>query len=325
MIGEALALNTTLTAPSARLTQAPALLLRPSYPLHATTSPPPSEGCGSAYISVPNHPLPPNLSRSLQPPFPSSLAKHHLSLHLKFVSHPLFHHCNPPSATPVPSRLLPVLFVLAHFSSHMPAASIDLRLLLRRHASPQSLACMLRSWPRLLTSGSACGLSSTVLAAVLAAHVMADGRAAADLAEARLAIVLADGAADADLAFASAAIVLADGAAAADGASASYVTVLADRGAAADLARASNAAVLTDGGAAAALARASSAVVLADARAPAFSAQVLFTVVRALLADRGHSPLGSSSCVTKVSAGDHSPCLCLRASHQLRPTRPQLV
>ena len=184
---------------------------------------------------------------------------------------------------------------------------------------------MLRSWPRLLTSGSACGLSSTVLAAVLAAHVMADGRAAADLAEARLAIVLADGAAAADLAFASAAIVLADGAAAADGASASYVTVLADRGAAADLARASNAAVLTDGGAAAALARASSAVVLADARAPAFSAQVLFTVVRALLADRGHSPLGSSSYVTKVSAGDHSPCLCLRASHQLRPTRPQLV
>ena len=64
MIGEALALNTTLTAPSARLTQAPALLLRPSYPLDATTSPPPSEGCGSAYISVPNHPLPPNLSRS---------------------------------------------------------------------------------------------------------------------------------------------------------------------------------------------------------------------------------------------------------------------
>ena len=118
---------------------------------------------------------------------------------------------------------------------------------------------------------------------------MADGRAAADLAEARLAIVLADGAA------------------------------------AADLARASNAAVLTDGGAAAALARASSAVVLADARAPAFSAQVLFTVVRALLADRGHSPLGSSSCVTKVSTGDHSPCLCLRPSHQLRPTRPQLV
>ena len=307
MIGEALALNTTLTAPSARLTQAPALLLRPSYPLHATTSPPLSQGCGSAYISVPNHPLPPILSLSLQPPFPSSLAKHHLSLHLKFVSHPLFHHCNPPSATPVPSRLLPVLFVLAHFSSHMPAASIDLRLLLRRHASPQSLACMLRSWPRLLTSGSACGLSSTVLAAVLAAHVMADGRAAADLAEARLAIVLADGAA------------------AADGASASYVTVLADRGAAADLARASNAAVLTDGGAAAALARASSAVVLADARAPAFSAQVLFTVVRALLADRGHSPLGSSPCVTKVSAGDHSPCLCLRPSHQLRPTRPQLV
>ena len=114
-------------------------------------------------------------------------------------------------------------------------------------------------------------------------------------------------------------------AAAADGASASYVTVLADRGAAADLARASNAAVLTDGGAAAALARASSAVVLADARAPAFSAEVLFTGVRALLADRGHSPLGSSSYVTKVSAGDHSPCLCLRASHQLRPTRPQLV
>ena len=189
MIGEALALNTTLTAPSARLTQAPALLLRPSYPLHATTSPPLSQGCGSAYISVPNHPLPPILSLSLQPPFPSSLAKHHLSLHLKFVSHPLFHHCNPPSATPVPSRLLPVLFVLAHFSSHMPAASIDLRLLLRRHASPQSLACMLRSWPRLLTSGSACGLSSTVLAAVLAAHVMADGRAAADLAEALLAIV----------------------------------------------------------------------------------------------------------------------------------------
>jgi len=325
VIGEALALNTTLTAPSARLTQAPALLLRPSYPLHATTSPPLSQGCGSAYISVPNHPLPPILSLSLQPPFPSSLAKHHLSLHLKFVSHPLFHHCNPPSATPVPSRLLPVLFVLAHFSSHMPAASIDLRLLLRRHASPQSLACMLRSWPRLLTSGSACGLSSTVLAAVLAAHVMADGRAAADLAEARLAIVLADGAAAADLAFASAAIVLADGAAAADGASASYVTVLADRGAAADLARASNAAVLTDGGAAAALARASSAVVLADARAPAFSAEVLFTGVRALLADRGHSPLGSSSYVTKVSAGDHSPCLCLRASHQLRPTRPQLV
>ena len=65
MIGEALALNTTLTAPSARLTQAPALLLRPSYPLDATTSPPPSEGCGSAYISVPNHPLPPNLSLSL--------------------------------------------------------------------------------------------------------------------------------------------------------------------------------------------------------------------------------------------------------------------
>ena len=325
MIGEALALNTTLTAPSARLTQAPALLLRPSDPLHATTSPPLSEGCGSAYISVHNHPLPPINSLSLQPPFSSSLAKHHLSLHLKFVSHPLFHHCNPPSATPVPSRLLPVLFVLAHFSSHMPAASIDLRLLLRRHASPQSLACMLRSWPRLLTSGSACGLSSTVLAAVLAAHVMADGRAAADLAEARLAIVLADGAADADLAFASAAIVLADGAAAADGASASYVTVLADRGAAADLARASNAAVLTDGGAAAALARASSAVVLADARAPAFSAEVLFTGVRALLADRGHSPLGSSSYVTKVSAGDHSPCLCLRASHQLCPTRPQLV
>ena len=242
MIGEALALNTTLTVQPPRLTQAPALLLRPSYPLDATTSPPPSEGCGSAYISVPNHPLPPILSLSLQPPFPSSLAKHHLSLHLKFVSRPLFHHCNPPSATPVPSRLLPVLFVLAHFSSHMPAASIDLRLLLRRHASPQSLACMLRSWPRLLTSGSACGLSSTVLAAVLAAHVMADGRAAADLAEA----LFGDCA-------------LADGAAAADGASASYVTVLADRGAAADLARASNAAVLTDGGAAAALARASSA------------------------------------------------------------------
>ena len=325
MIGEALTLNTTLTVPPPRLTQAPALLLRPSYPLHATTSPPLSQGCGSAYISVHNHPLPPILSLSLQPPFSSSLAKHHLSLHLKFVSHPLFHHCNPPSATPVPSRLLPALFVLAHCSSHMLAASIDLRLLLRRHASPQRLACMLRSWPRLLTSGSACGLSSTVLAAVLAAHVMADGRAAADLAEARLAIVLADGAAAADLALASAAIVLANGAAAADGASASYVTVLADRGAAADLARASNAAVLTDGGAAAALARASSAVVLADARAPAFSAQVLFTVVRALLADRGHSPLGSSPCVTKVSAGDHSPCLCLRPSHQLRPTQPQLV
>ena len=290
MIGEALALNTTLTAPSARLTQAPALLLRPSDPLHATTSPPLSEGCGSAYISVHNHPLPPILSLSLQPPFSSSLAKRHLSLHLKFVSHPLFHHCNPPSATPVPSRLLPVLFVLAHCSSHMLAASIDLRLLLRRHASPQSLACMLRSWPRLLTSGSACGLSSTVLAAVLAAHVMADGRAAADLAEARLAIVLADGAAAADLARASNAAVLTDGGAA-DGASASYVTVLADGGAAADLARASNAAVLTDGGAAAALARASSAVVFADARAPAFSAEVLFTGVRALLADRGHSPL----------------------------------
>jgi hypothetical protein len=33
---------------------------------------------------------------------PSIPAKHHLSLHLKFVSHPLFHHCNRPSATPAP-------------------------------------------------------------------------------------------------------------------------------------------------------------------------------------------------------------------------------
>ena len=288
MIGEALTLNTTLTVPPPRLTQAPALLLRPSDPLHATTSPPLSEGCGSASLSVHHHPLPPNLSRSLttlplhpcQTP-PLSPSQVCLPSPLPPLQSSL---CNP---SPLPSP--PVFLALAHFSSHMPAASIDLRLLLRRHASPQSLACMLRSWPRLLTSGSACGLSSTVLAAVLAAHVMADGRAAADLAEARLAIVLADGAA------------------------------------AADLARASNAAVLTDGGAAAALARASSAVVLADAHAPAFSAEVLFTVVRALLADRGHSPLGSSSCVTKVSAGDHSPCLCLRPSHQLRPTRPQLV
>ena len=140
MIGEALTLNTTLTVPPPRLTQAPALLLRPSYPLHATTSPPLSQGCGSAYISVPNHPLPPILSLSLQPPFPSSLAKHHLSLHLKFVSHPLFHHCNRPSATPVPSRLL-----LSSLRSHIspptcqPPASICVSSsdgMLRRKALP---------------------------------------------------------------------------------------------------------------------------------------------------------------------------------------------
>ena len=306
MIGEALALNTTLTVPPPRLTQAPALLLRPSYPLDATTSPPPSEGCGSAYISVPNHPLPPNLSRS-----PTTLPLHPcqtppLSPSQVCLPSPLpplqSSLCNP---SPLPSP--PVFLALAHFSSHMPAASIDLRLLLRRHASPQSLACMLRSWPRLLTSGSACGQSSSPCSCTRGA---CDGRRPSRRRSCRSAFGDCP---------------LADGAAAADGASASYVTVLADRGAAADLARASNAAVLTDGGAAAALARASSALVLADARAPAFSAEVLFTVVRALLADRGHSPLGSSPCVTKVSAGDHSPCLCLRPSHQLLPTRPQLV
>ena len=307
MIGEALALNTTLTVPPPRLTQAPALLLRPSYPLDATTSPPPSEGCGSAYISVPNHPLPPNLSRS-----PTTL--------------PL-HPCQTPPLSPsqvcLPSPLPPLQSSLCNPSPlPSPPCPLCARTLFLPHASRQHRSAS--PPPTACFAAKPC-LHAAVLASPLdirerlrpeqhspcsRTRGACDGRRPSRRRSCRSAYGDCP---------------LADGAAAADGASASYVTVLADRGAAADLARASNAAVLTDGGAAAALARASSALVLADARAPAFSAQVLFTVVRALLADRGHSPLGSSPCVTKVSAGDHSPCLCLRPSHQLLPTQSQLV
>ena len=73
---------------------------------------------------------------------------------------------------------------------------------------------MLRCWLRLWTSRRACSLSRTVLAAVLDAHMMAEGRAAA-LGVALLTVVLIDGRTAAALAFASSAAVLTDGAAAA--------------------------------------------------------------------------------------------------------------
>ena len=53
-------------------------------------------------------------------------------------------------------------------------------------------ACILPSWRPLSTSQSACGQSSTVLATVLDAHMMADARAATALASASYAVVLAD-------------------------------------------------------------------------------------------------------------------------------------
>ena len=53
-------------------------------------------------------------------------------------------------------------------------------------------ACILRSWRTPWTSWSACGLSSTVLATVLDAHMMADARAATALAFASSAVVFAD-------------------------------------------------------------------------------------------------------------------------------------
>ena len=127
-----------------------------------------------------------------------------------------------------------------------------------RTALEQSV-CMLRAWPRPLTSRCAGGLCSTVLALVLDAQVMTDGRAA-------------------DLAIDSAAVMYADGRAAAALEFASYAAVLADEGAAAALALASLAAVLADGGAAAALAFFSYAVVLTDACAPAFCAWHLIVV-----------------------------------------------
>ena len=132
--------------------------------------------------------------------------------------------------------------------------------------------------------------------------------------------MLTDGGAAAALVSASFAAVLAHGGSSADLASVSSAFVLTDGGAAAALAFSSSAAVLADRGAATALALASFAVVLTDARAHEFSAEVLSAVVRALLADRGHYSLGSSSCVTKVSADDHS----LDASCTRRLPRLQL-
>jgi hypothetical protein len=121
-------------------------------------------------------------------------------------------------------------------------------------------ACILRSWRPPWTSWSACGLSSTVLATVLDAHMMANARATTALAFASFAAVFA--AARAATAFASA----------------SYAVVFADARAATALASASN------------------AVVFADARASTLSAYVLFAVVGALLADPMHLQVLCASC-----------------------------
>ena len=95
--------------------------------------------------------------------------------------------------------------------------------------------------------------------------------------------------------------VIAKGRAAAALASASYAAVLTDGGAAAALAFGYLSAVLTDGGAAAAVTSASSAAVLIDARAPEFSAELLLTVVRALLAFPWHLRHLGRGCARGVS------------------------
>ena len=108
-------------------------------------------------------------------------------------------------------HLIPILLVPMGAPSCMVAAVLACVTLSRRTLPEKPCyACILRSWRPPWTSWSACGLSSTVLATVLDAHMMADARAATALAYASYAVVLADARAATALASASLAVVLAD-------------------------------------------------------------------------------------------------------------------
>lgn len=113
--------------------------------------------------------------------------------------------------------------------------------------------------------------------------------------------------------------VIAKGRAAAALAFASYAAVLTDGGAAAALAFGYLSAVLTDGGAAAAVTSASSAAVLIDARAPEFSAELLLTVVRALLAFSWHLRYLGRGCARGVST-QHAEGCCNAARGTQHPS-----
>ena len=108
-------------------------------------------------------------------------------------------------------HLIPILLVPMGAPSCMVAAVLACVTLSRRTLPEKPCyACIIRSWRPPWTSWSACGLSSTVLATVLDAHMMANARAATALAFDSFTIVFANARAATALAFASFAVVFAN-------------------------------------------------------------------------------------------------------------------